>query len=166
MGNLQENTHYQIVVTRNKTDLTQFSVSIRCQCGKSIALTRKPTGCKPWQISNWTKHYKNAQCNQKNANKEKQGSLLPFLNNPPPATTLQEAVSEENEEQIDGYSPIISNSTIPSTIEDNLSTLSPMTQETPDTEIPDLTQQSISTSSSPVTPSALHRIFSKPLLQH
>ena len=58
-GSLKENEHFSIHVTRN-TGSTKLSVSIRCHCGKALLLQRKPNGSKPWQLSNWTKHFK--QC--------------------------------------------------------------------------------------------------------
>ena len=56
----QENVHFTVNVCRNTLDSSEIVASIRCKCGSSQTINRKPTGSKPWQLSNWTKHYK--QC--------------------------------------------------------------------------------------------------------
>ena len=58
---LKENDNFTIQVTRSTLNPLKLTVLIRCQCGTSLTLQQKPTGSKPWQISNWTKHYKQCQ---------------------------------------------------------------------------------------------------------
>ena len=54
----------------------QYSVGIKCACSGVIVLQRKHTGCKPWLISNWTKHFKT--CSAKKSTRA-QTSLSSFL---------------------------------------------------------------------------------------
>ena len=76
-GDLKENEHYKIHVTYNISDSTRCSASIRCGCGKAFLLQRKPTGSRPWLISNWTKHYK--QCKYGKGQSGKQETLQSFF---------------------------------------------------------------------------------------
>ena len=69
-GNVRENEHYTINVNRNPMDSSKLSVSIRCHCGKAIALQQKANGSKPWQISNWTKHCQNCKHGRKSSAKQ------------------------------------------------------------------------------------------------
>ena len=53
---LKENVHYTINVQRT-LDGSKLTASIRCHCGKAMMIQRKSDGSRPWQLSNWTKHY-------------------------------------------------------------------------------------------------------------
>lgn len=67
---MKENTDYQIIVSKSHTTNNQCKASVRCACGKSFALHRKPSGSKPWIISNWSKHCKD--CRDKELRGEEQ----------------------------------------------------------------------------------------------
>ena len=87
LAGLKENHHYHIVVTCNTSETTpKCSASIRCICGKAFVAHRKPTGSRPWQISNWTKHYKKHKCG---FHTTKQATLSPFLSSPSPVPTSE-----------------------------------------------------------------------------
>ena len=87
-GNVRENEHYTINVSRNPMDSSKLSVSIHCHCGKAIALQQKANVSKPWQISNWTKHCQNCKHGRKSS--AKQETLQSFF---PPL------VSETNQQR-------------------------------------------------------------------
>ena len=79
---MKENEHFTIHVTCNTLNPSKVIVSIRYQCGTSITLQQKPTGSragsKLWQLSNWSKHYK--QCrHRKRPNTSKQDTLQSFF---------------------------------------------------------------------------------------
>ena len=74
---LQENVHYTILVKCNALDASKLAAYIRCHCGKALMIQRKSDGSRPWQLSNWTKHYK--QCNYKKGAAGKQDKLQSFF---------------------------------------------------------------------------------------
>lgn len=55
---LVENKDFAILVKYDTIDSKQILASIRClSCGNPQRINRKPTGNKPWQLSNFIKHY-------------------------------------------------------------------------------------------------------------
>ena len=69
---LVENEDYSLIVHRDAMKPKEISASVRCiRCGSSQRINRKPSGNKPWQLSNFTKHYNSCVKGKRSENKQK-----------------------------------------------------------------------------------------------
>ena len=77
---VHENEHFTIIVKRDVHVFQKIVASVRCICGKEIALQRKLGVSRPWILSNWTKHYKKCTESTVTQSSGKQGSLKNYFN--------------------------------------------------------------------------------------
>ena len=74
---LVENEDYSLIVHRDAMKPKEISASVRCiRCDSSQRINRKPSGNKPWQLSNFTKHYNSCVKGKRSENKTEKAAKV------------------------------------------------------------------------------------------
>ncbi len=157
---LKENEDFTIQVRRNVLDQGKLEASIRCKCGGIQKIQQKTTGVKPWQLSNWTKHYKLCVASKRQSGvkqgqlntffpivQQEKGDCIPSCILPPLSTPVLPAVPQSTAE-IPGhsklfFSPFVSNGPFDTSYHQNMyysgqyTNLQPTLQQNPPPKTPE-----------------------------